>query len=318
MEDNKYLKIIKKQQELINLLLTLDDTELKSVSVDVPENVPMADIKDIPETKYTRENYSEQEFRNYLESKGMLENSIHSYTQTLKLYFRDFDSITNENLAEWEAEKRKEYSPKTMNLRIVGLQRYFEFIGFSGYEFKKSKVQQKTFCDNAINEQQYNQLIEWAKVNSSQVYKIAKIIGSTGVRVSELIRLKTADLDKGYVDITSKGNKTRRIYFPQTLIDGIKPLCNGEYLIMNRYGQPMTTRGVAQLLIAAGQKVGIPKEVMHPHSFRHFFAKQFLKHNNDITLLGDLLGHSNISTTAIYTRMTSEEQQNELNKIINW
>lgn len=63
---------------------------------------------------------------------------------------------------------------------------------------------------------------------------------------------------------------------------------------------------------------GVPKEVLHPHSFRHFFAKMFLKSNNDITLLGDLLGHSNISTTAIYTRKSSAEQAQELDRIIKW
>ena len=57
---------------------------------------------------------------------------------------------------------------------------------------------------------------------------------------------------------------------------------------------------------------------MHPHSFRHFFAKEFLKNNNDITLLGDILGQSDVSTTAIYTRMTSAEQAKQINEIVRW
>lgn len=80
----------------------------------------------------------------------------------------------------------------------------------------------------------------------------------------------------------------------------------------------MTSRGVSSLLIKAAPKAGVPKEVMHPHSFRHFFAKEFLKQNNDITLLGDLLGHSDISTTAIYTRLTSEEQAQQINEVVGW
>ena len=56
---------------------------------------------------------------------------------------------------------------------------------------------------------------------------------------------------------------------------------------------------------------------MHPHSFRHFFAIEFLKKNNDITLLADLLGHSNLDTTKIYLRRTEEEQRKIINNI-NW
>jgi site-specific recombinase XerC len=57
---------------------------------------------------------------------------------------------------------------------------------------------------------------------------------------------------------------------------------------------------------------------MHPHSFRHYFAKQFMKKSNNITLLGDLLGHSDLATTAIYTRQTAEEQKKGVDKIIDW
>ena len=91
-----------------------------------------------------------------------------------------------------------------------------------------------------------------------------------------------------------------------------------KYIIENKYGEKMTTRGVASVINKAAKKAEIPKEVMHPHSFRHFFAKQFLNEKNDITLLGDLLGHSDISTTAIYTRLTAEEQKSEINKLVNW
>ena len=155
--------------------------------------------------------------------------------------------------------------------------------------------------------------MNWAKVNNKKVWLICKVIANTGVRASELINLKTEEIGKGFADIVGKGSKTRRIYFTNALLDEIKGLCGSVYVIENRYGQQMSTRGVAQILITAGEKSGVPKEVMHPHSFRHFFAKQFLKNKQDVTLLGDLLGHSNI-----YTRMTSQEQQDEIEKIVGW
>lgn len=128
----------------------------------------------------------------------------------------------------------------------------------------------------------------------------------------------TTDDIIGYQDIVSKAHKQRRIYFPKLLVSDIRGRCGKVYICESRYGGQYTTRGVSAVLQDCAKGSGVPKEVLHPHSFRHFFAKMFLKSNNDITLLGDLLGHSNISTTAIYTRKSSAEQAQELDRIIKW
>ena len=80
----------------------------------------------------------------------------------------------------------------------------------------------------------------------------------------------------------------------------------------------MTSRGIARQIYVLGKKYGIRKEVCHPHAFRHFFAKQFLSKNSDISLLADLMGHSDINVTRIYTRKSLEEQKIETNNIVNW
>ena len=67
-----------------------------------------------------------------------------------------------------------------------------------------------------------------------------------------------------------------------------------------------------------GKKYGLNPNVIYPHSFRHRFAKSFLDRFNDISLLADLMGHESIETTRIYLRRTSTEQQEIVNKIIDW
>jgi site-specific recombinase XerD len=318
MDEKTMLEIIQAQQKTINALLSLQSVNCKNETCEGQETIEAIEKSSEAEKAKTFSSCRQQEFEAFLKKKGRAQNTIDSYSVAIRKFFEKYKVLSADTLSEWEEELKTTVSAKTVNLRIIGMIQYMKFVGFNGYEFNKLKEQKKGFCDNAISEEQYNQLIEWAKVNSIQTYKIVKIIGATGVRVSELIRLKKTDLERGYVDITSKANKARRIYFPDTLVEEIKPYCTEEYLIMNRFGTPMTTRGVASNLVRAGEKAGIPKEVMHPHSFRHFFAKQFLKNNNNITLLGDILGHSDISTTAIYTRMTSKEQQKEINEIVNW
>lgn len=310
MKNDLYLEIIKKQQELINLML-------QAGIGSVPQSMAIVEVgnneKECKELKCDLEGFSL-----WLKRKGMSENCIDSYIQTVDLFFREYGVMNEETLARYEVDLKEKWKPKTVNLRIAGMTKYFKYLDYNGFEFVRVKEQKKTFCDDAINEEQYETLMNWAKLNNKKVWLICKVIANTGVRASELINLKTEEIGKGFADIVGKGNKTRRIYFTNTLLDEIKGLCGSVYVIENRYGQQMSTRGVAQLLITAGEKSGVPKEVMHPHSFRHFFAKQFLKNKQDVTLLGDLLGHSNISTTAIYTRMTSQEQQDEIEKIVGW
>lgn len=310
MKDALYLEIIKKQQELINLML---QAGIGGASQSMPVVEISNDVKGCTELKCDLDGFSL-----WLKRKGMSENCINNYLQTVDLFFREYKVMNEKTLARYEIDLKERWKPKTVNLRIAGMTKYFKYINYNGFEFVRAKEQKKTFCDTAIDEEQYETLMNWAKENNNKVWLICKVIANTGVRVSELINLKTAEISKGYTDIVGKGNKTRRIYFTKTLLDEIKDLCGSEYIIENRYGKQMSTRGVAQLLITAGEKSGVPKEVMHPHSFRHFFAKQFLKNKQDVTLLGDLLGHSNISTTAIYTRMTSQEQQDEIEKIVGW
>lgn len=63
---------------------------------------------------------------------------------------------------------------------------------------------------------------------------------------------------------------------------------------------------------------GYRKEVMHPHSFRHLYAKEFLERNKNISLLADLMGHSSVATTSIYLKLSQEEQMKQFNESSNW
>ena len=90
------------------------------------------------------------------------------------------------------------------------------------------------------------------------------------------------------------------------------------YLFLNRFGERITTRGIAQQLKNYALKYGLNEKVVYPHSFRHRFATNFLEKFNDISLLADLMGHESIETTRIYLRRSSAEQQEIVDKVITW
>lgn len=136
--------------------------------------------------------------------------------------------------------------------------------------------------------------------------------------------MKRSDLERGYAVVKTKGNKFRDILFPKSLIDEIKPFydSNGhEYLFYNVHSKtdkPVTKRGFSSQLKKLAEMSGIPQEVAYPHSFRHLFARNCLDKGMNISQLADLLGHESISTTAIYTRLSREQQINLVNMKVNW
>ena len=121
----------------------------------------------------------------------------------------------------------------------------------------------------------------------------------------------------------SKGGKLRRIYIPKPLKEEAtvwlksKNLSSG-FIFLNKYGKQITTRGISGQLKKLAKKYEINTTVVYPHSFRHRFAKNFLERCNDIAFLADLMGHESIETTRIYLRKTATEQQELVDKIIDW
>ena len=150
-----------------------------------------------------------------------------------------------------------------------------------------------------------------------------RFLAATGARVSELIQIKVEHVQIGYYDIYTKGGKIRRIYIPKTLRKEtaewlIKNNRTSGYLFLNRFGERITTRGIAQQLNNYATKFVMNEKVVYPHSFRHRFAKNFLEKFNDISLLADLMGHESIETTRIYLRRSSAEQQEIVDRVITW
>ena len=186
------------------------------------------------------------------------------------------------------------------------------------------KMQQKNFLENVISNADYIYLKEQLKKdNYMEWYFIVWYMTATGARVSELVQFKVEHIMLGYIDLTSKGGKLRRLYIPRTLQNETLIWLNQQnrtsgYIFLNRYGVRITTRGIHQQLKIYAEKYGIDKKVVYPHSFRHRFAKNFLEKCSDIAFLADIMGHESIETTRIYLRKTSTEQQELLNKIVTW
>lgn len=260
-------------------------------------------------------------FEAYLMEEELSENTRNSYLYAVSQFFEKYEEVNKINLVRWKSQLSNSLSAKTVNLRLCGMRRYCEYKGIS-YSIKQVKVQKNTTVENVMTIEQYNTLINGLKDDMEIRWVVYySILAKTGARISEFLSMKKSDLNKGYAEMHTKG-KIRKILFPKTLREEVikfyRECSDDDYLCVNKYGEKMSTRGFATMLRKHAKKYGIPLENAHPHSFRHLFAIEFLKRNNNISLLADLLGHSGVNTTMIYLRMSQEQQADALNNAVDW
>lgn len=265
-----------------------------------------------------------QEFEQSLKRSNLSGNTITSYMWTVTWYQEHYDGITAGNLMAYKGYLVEHYRPKTVNLRIQGINKFLCFIGQEKLQLKAVKIQQKNFLENVISNADYQFLKKKLKADGNmEWYFVVWYLAATGARVSELIQIKIEHVTAGYFDLYTKGGKLRRLYIPKKLRDETITWLEAQkrtsgYLFLNRYGERITTRGVSQQLKNYAKKYGLDTKVVYPHSFRHRYAKNFLEKYNDIALLADLMGHESIETTRIYLRRTASEQKALVDKIVTW
>lgn len=274
-----------------------------------------------------------EDFRDYLRKQNKTKNTITAYCGSVRLFFGFFEEVTPENLRDYRQKLISLYKPATVNQRVFAINSYAryltevwedDYMSLKSYQLNSVKLQQKSFLDSIISNEDYELLKKRLKEDRNELwYFVVRFLGATGARVSELVQIKVEHLTLGYLDLYSKGGKIRRIYLPDTLCEEAMDWCRKRkltsgFLFLNKDGRPITTRGIHSQLKQFAHRYHINPDTVYPHSFRHRFAKNFLNKFNDISLLADLMGHENIETTRIYLTRSSKEQQQLLDEMITW
>ncbi len=265
-----------------------------------------------------------EKFKEFLTHSNMAKNTVSAYIYAVNDFNSHYKELTKKNLLLYKTYLIETFKPKTVNLRIQALNKYLEYQHKPRLRLKSVKVQQRTYLENVISNADYTFLKnKLKKENNLEWYFVVRFLAATGARISELVQLKVEHVNMGYYDIYTKGGKVRRLFIPKKLRDEAQTWLNTNnresgYLFLNRFGERITTRGIAQQLKNFAIKYGLNPKVVYPHSFRHRYAKNFLDKFNDISLLADLMGHESIETTRIYLRRTASEQQAIVDKVITW
>ena len=264
------------------------------------------------------------EFACHLLTRNLADETIRAYTYAVRQYFTYYRDITYPNLKLYKTFLLEHYKPQTINQRIRALNAYLDFKKLCPGHLPMVKIQQKNYLDRLISEADYEDLKRCLIRDERYTYYfLIRFMAATGVRVSEVVQFQAEDIFSGYKDIYSKGNKIRRIYIPQSLqSDTLKWLSflhkSHGPIFLNRFNSPISPGGIRSQLKTIALSYHMDPEMVHPHAFRHRFAKSFIEKCGDISLLSDLLGHKNLETTRIYLRRSSSEQYEIVNRVVNW
>lgn len=276
------------------------------------------DAHDFPEL--IEDYLMELEIRNYSP------NTIRTYRSIINGFHRFLLDEARENKEIFILKSFKRYirylkrdkkvSQNYIYLVTVVIKKFFEFSDIVGLEEVKTPKRSKSL-PKSLNEEEVKKLIhaiDESHDDSSQkkAFKlrnklILTLLYSTGLRVSELVTLETdsVDLDERTIRIRGKGEKDRIVLFDENTLllmeDYLsKSSMEGDYLFVNRSGNHLTPRYIQMMIKEYAEAAGIRKRVT-PHILRHSFATHLLKNGVDIRAIQQLLGHSNLSTTQIYT-----------------
>ena len=277
---------------------------------------------DKPETKAmekreVRQRQTINDFALWLQNEfDFSECTVRNYTDTARQFFSYCDEFNQDNarrfIATLEARGMK---PQTICLRITGLEKIAEYMK-KPCKIKRPKVPRTLSVENVPTEKEYSRLLAWLDQNNPRWAFIVRLMGTTGCRVSELLQFTYEMVSAGHCTLKGKGSKYRQFFFVKEL----REQASGKsgLVCINLYGLPMSARGLAVQLKEYAEKAGVPREKIHPHAFRHFFAKMYLKKTKDVVSLADILGHGSVDTTRIYLQKSQEEQKRSFIRNVTW
>lgn len=270
-------------------------------------------LKDFPEM--IEDYLIDLEIRNYSL------NTIKIYKSILDNFYRFLTDEENSDKNILRSFKRyirylkreKGVSQNYIYLVTIVVKKFFEFHKMDHLKDVKTPKRAKSL-PKSLNEDEVKRLIRAADTDTRQRKftrtrdkLILSLLYSSGLRVSEVVSLKVNDIDlkDRTIRIRGKGNKDRIVLFDQKTKKLLKEYLHersqeSKYLFLNRFGNPLTPRYIQITIKKYATKAGIKKKVT-PHILRHSFATHLLKNGVDIRAIQQLLGHSNLSTTQIYT-----------------
>ncbi len=274
-----------------------------------------------------------KDFINYLLiDKKYSEDTIFSYKNDLEKFFNFFKNVSVKNINKSDLRNYLKYlnesglSEKSISHNISTLRSFYKFLVAEEYLDDNLVM----FIDlpkipknlpNVLSVEEVDQLLD-IEVNdkySARNKAMLELMYSSGLRISELINLKVVDvsLDEALVRVFGKGSKDRIVPIGDCALNALKMYIfeyrkdllkkqSSDYLFLSSLGNKMSRQALFKIIKAIALEKNIKTEIS-PHTLRHSFATHMLNYGADLRSIQELLGHSDISTTQIYTHISKKK-----------
>ncbi|MCA1641241.1 MAG: tyrosine recombinase [Acidobacteria bacterium] len=270
--------------------------------------------------------------------KGLSENTLSNYLNDLRQLENHCTSLQKElhnlderELSQWlRQQSQLGLSPRTIGRRISSVRGFFNYLQLDGLIKQSPAVElvsphRSGHLPACLSEDEIVELIRSVNTETTEGIRdsaLLELLYATGLRVSELINLKTGDIerDRALLRCRGKGNKQRLVPIGKDALQALERyfsirhlLCDGKtsrYLFVKNSGRNLTRQYVWKMLNKCAKKIGL--NAAGPHTWRHSFASHLIQRGADSRVVQALLGHSDLSTTQIYTHLSKSNLRETL------
>ena len=264
------------------------------------------------------------EFAQFLLEEEKSEITIKKYVRDVQKFvdFTEKRELSKTLTVEYKTELTGKYKPTSLNSMLAAVNKFMDFLNLPRFKVKPLKIQRMLFLseERELKRDEYYRLIDAAQSSGNQrLTLIIETIASTGIRISELKFITVEAIEAKQADINCKG-KRRVVFLPNKLCRALnkyaknKKIRSGAVFITSS-GKAVDASNIRKEMKRLSESSKVGKQKIFPHNFRHFFARTFYSTTKDIVRLADILGHSSVDTTRIYTMESGGAHRRQLEKL---
>lgn len=250
---------------------------------------------------------------------------------TIEKYIRDIlafvewlsgRTVEKQVVLEYKQKLIAKYAPASVNSVLSSLNRFFAFAQWFNCKVKSIKIQKQVFAkqERELTKAEYDRLLAAAlHKDNKRLYLLMQTICSTGIRVSEL-KFITVEAVKAQKAIINLKGKTRSVFLPDMLCKMLLRYIKEEKIksgsvFVSKNGRPLDRCNIYHDMKKLCESANVDRSKVFPHNLRHLFARTYYSLEKDISRLADILGHSSVNTTRIYTMETGEIHRMQIQKL---
>ena len=249
-----------------------------------------------------------------------IQKYVHDLTALLG--WLDGAPVTKAALIAWKEELTAAHAPATVNSMLAAVNGFLAWAGWQECAVKLLKIQKSLFCDEGreLTKAEYARLVAAAqREGNRRLALVIQTICATGIRVSELKFITAEAVQMGRAEIVNKG-KRRTVFLPAKLRKLLRDYLRAEKItagavFVTRTGRPLDRTNIWRDMKALCESAGVEPGKVFPHNLRHLFARTYYAIERDLSRLADILGHSSVNTTRIYTIESGAVHQRQLERM---